>query len=161
MVFFVVQILIRSSFHIISDALLLLFKLLNLQEHKKKMISKPFKLNHTNNSLFDPNIFKSDKPIPPIDERGTPSPPLRRGANVPPFKQSSPGKATGNCKAGTFTPYPEHSVDGYDLRGAKPPGPKYGLFCPSAGNKSRPTVSAMSMKVNKTMNFTNFRSIKC
>ncbi|KAL5269563.1 hypothetical protein ACHWQZ_G003160 [Mnemiopsis leidyi] len=129
------------------------------KEHKKKMISKPFKLNLHNHSLFDPNIFKSTRPLPPVPPKTPDSSPRKR--TNPPFKQSSPGKEIGNCKAGTFTPYPEHPVDGFDLRGQKPPGPKYGLFCPSAGNKSRPTGSIINMKVNKTMNVTNFRTIKC
>ena len=129
------------------------------QEHKKKQISTPFKLNLHQNSLFDPNSFKSDKPLPPLkNEENEPS---RKGRLNPPFKQSSPGKATGNCKAGTFTPYPEHPVDGYDLKGQRPPGPKYGVFFPSAGNKSRPTDSGISMHVTKCTNSDNFRTVKC
>ena len=32
-----------------------------------------------------------------------------------------------NCKAGTFTKYPEHPVDGYAIKAKKPLGPKYGV----------------------------------
>lgn len=131
---------------------------LERQEHKKKMISTPFKLNLHNNSLFDPNIFKSDKPLPPV-RKSHEEPTKGRRVKLP-FKQSSPGKDIGNCKAGTFTPYPEHPVDGYDVRGLKPAGPKYGMFTPSAGNKSRPTDSVIRMHVNKTITCNNFRNIK-
>lgn len=131
---------------------------LERQEHSKKQISSPFKLNLHHNSLFDPNIFKSDKPLPPLKRRDDMS---SKGRVSIPFKQSSPSKAIGNCKAGTFTPYPEHPVDGYEVKGQRPPGPKYGVFFPSAGNKSRPTDSGISMHVNKRTNITNFRTTKC
>ena len=123
------------------------------------MISSPFKLNLHRNSPFDPNPFKLDKPLPPVrktDTKVTGSKNIRQ----PPFKQSSPGKAIGNCKAGTFTPYPEHAVDGFELKSQKPAGPKYGMFSPSAGNKSRPTDSVIRMHVTKIMNLTNFRTVK-
>lgn len=121
------------------------------------MISTAFKLNLHHNSLFDPNIFKSDKPLPPVKQHG-PDIKRRFGRVNPPFKQSSPAKEIGNCKAGTFTRYPQHPVDGFDLRGPKPPGPKYGMFSPSAGNKSRPTDSVIRMHARKTINIKNFRT---
>ena len=56
----------------------------------------------------------------------------------------------GGCKAGTFDPYPKHSVDGYGVAKSKKDGKlKGGVFRPSPGPKSRPTKSVVQQNVTK------------
>jgi len=128
------------------------------QEHKKKMVSSDFRLNMHPKEYFDINPFKSDRALPPLKERKEPGKPVGKPLRHVPFKQSSPGKAIGNCKAGTFTPYPEHPVDGFGVKSKKAAGAKYGIFKPSAGSKSRPTDSVLKTNINKVINKDNFRS---
>jgi len=62
------------------------------EQHRALTKGGPFKLNLYPKTLFNPNVFKSDRPMPP------PKPSEPKGPNVKPFKHSSPAKHIGGCK---------------------------------------------------------------
>lgn len=125
------------------------------QESKRKMVSASFKLAMHPKATFDINPYKSDKPLPARRK----SKDNKLGPPPVPFKPTSPAKRSGNCKAGTFTPYPDHPIDGYKVKPKKGVGARYGVFRPSAGHKTRPTDSIMRSNVNKRINITNHRTL--
>ena len=54
----------------------------------------------------------------------------------------------GGCKAGTFDPYPTHSVDPYKMKTSKATAAKdKKVFQPSPGVKPYPTSSVVSQNV--------------
>lgn len=115
----------------------------------------PFKLCSSGTSFFDDNPYHSKKPLPAKKESAGGS----KRDKLKPFQPSSPAKAMGGCKAGTFTTYPEHSKDPYLVTkvGNKDTSKKFigGIFKPSQCPKSMPTHSVMAQHVTKTMNRSN------
>ncbi|CAI5784009.1 Uncharacterized protein PODLI_1B030362 [Podarcis lilfordi] len=122
------------------------------EEHHRLMKGGAFKLNLYPREYFDVNPYHDDKPLPPPKKQPPPAPVTH------PFKPTSPAKKPGGMKAGTFDPYPTHSVDPYIVKQAKPVTTnKQGrVFHPSPGPKSRPVRSIMSLNVEKSLNATNY-----
>eukprot|EP00731_Ephydatia_muelleri_P004029 Em0002g205a len=130
------------------------------EESKSKTLQKgaPFKLNLHPRDHFDDNPFHADKSVPPYKDPDVPK------AKPKPFKPSSPSKRDGGCKAGTFDPYPSHSVDPYGRpkaggTAAKKEVKKGPSFKPIPGPKSTPVRSTMEQSIYKKMNSTNFTSV--
>lgn len=123
----------------------------------KKRKGGPFKLCSSSANYFDDNPYHSKKGLPPEKESahvgGT------KGTKPKPFQPSSPAKAIGGCKAGTFTGYPEHSKEPFIVSktGSKESSKKFigGVFRPSQCPKSMPTHSVVAQQVVKTMNRSN------
>ncbi|XP_046855147.1 UPF0602 protein C4orf47 homolog [Xenia sp. Carnegie-2017] len=111
-----------------------------------------FRLNLHPNAFFDGNPYKTNKPLPPLKEN-KPKPHI-----VKPFKQSSPGKEIGGCKAGCFETYPSHSHNPYQPKksSSDPPQGK-NIFRPTQGPKSTPFGSIIKQNVERRINATNFR----
>jgi len=126
------------------------------KESQRRMVGGAFKLNMHPKPLFKENPYKADKSMPtsrtPKDKATRPLP--------APFKPTSPSKRMGNCKAGTFSKYPTHPVDGYAVKAKKPVGPKYGVFNPPTIPKSRPTDSLLRRSVNRKLNRQNFTRVQ-
>jgi len=123
--------------------------------HRKNLKGGAFKLNMSAQSYFDSNPYRSDRPLPPVKKGDG------KGPEVKPFKPSSPGKVPAGMKAGTFDPYPSHSVDHYNLKNVRPVHVvnKSGkIFMPSAGPKSAPVLSTTNHNVNKSVNVTNYKT---
>ena len=117
-----------------------------------------FKLSANGKDFFDDNPFHSKKPLPPNKEPSGSSKSKHK-----PFVPSSPSKLTGGCLAGTFTKYPEHSVDPYIPRhkvGAQSKGPKRkfvgGVFKPSPCPKSMPMNSVVTQNIHRSTNSSNY-----
>ncbi|XP_028405049.1 UPF0602 protein C4orf47 homolog [Dendronephthya gigantea] len=111
-----------------------------------------FRLNLHPRTYFDGNPYKSDKPLPPLKE-GKTRPPIAK-----PFKQSSPGKEIGGCKAGCFESYPSHSDDPYQpKKAASDASQAKKIFRPTQGPKSTPFSSVIAQNVDRRINVTNFR----
>ncbi|CAB4010018.1 Hypothetical predicted protein [Paramuricea clavata] len=111
-----------------------------------------FRLNLHPKTYFDGNPYKSDKPLPPLKDAKA------RPQIGKPFKQSSPGKEIGGCKAGCFESYPSHSDDPYQPKKTSADGSQAKkIFRPSQGPKSTPFVSVIKENVDRRINVTNFR----
>ena len=118
-----------------------------------------FKLSTQGKDYFDENPYRSKKPLPAHKE------PSHSTKDKPkPFKPSSPAKLIGGCKAGTFTIYPEHSVDPYLSQKKSDRNSKRkfvgGIFRPSPCPKSMPTHSVVSQNIHRSMNSSNFLTLK-
>lgn len=125
------------------------------EKEKNKMKGGPFKLNGHPDEYFDGNPYKSTKSLPEHKE-SKPS-----GEKPKPFKPSSPAKFIGGCKAGTFDPYPSHPEELYGRKLKAPAGKLVGgIFRPSPGVKSMPTQSVIAQRVHRSMNSSNFLTIK-
>jgi len=124
--------------------------------HRQQTKGAPFKLNLHPTTIFDPNIFKGDRPLPPQK----PSEP--KGPAVKPFKHSSPAKHIGGCKAGCFDAYPSHSADSYTVKPQKKitTNSSGKLFHAIPGPKSQPTPSIVYKNVTKQVNRNNYKSIR-
>lgn len=124
------------------------------KEDMQKRKGGAFKLCSHGADYFDGNPYISKKPQPPKREASTP-----KRDKLKPFQPSSPAKAIGGCKAGTFTPYPEHSKDTFIVPkvGDKDASKKFlgGVFKPSPCPKSTPTNSIVAQHIHKTMNSNN------
>ncbi|XP_063691519.1 cilia-and flagella-associated protein 96-like [Bolinopsis microptera] len=125
------------------------------KESQKRMVGGAFKLNMHPKPLFKENPYKADKSLPAAR-----APKVRAGPPPLAFKPTSPSKLMGNCKAGTFSKYPTHPVDGYAVKVKKPLGPKYGVFNPPTVPKSRPTDSLLRRSVNRKLNRQNFTRVQ-
>lgn len=126
------------------------------EAHRKALKGGAFRLNMAAKSYFDENPFQSDRPL------GPPKKDSASRSDVKPFKPSSPGKHPAGLKAGTFDPYPSHSVDAYNVRYMRPVHVvnKSGrTFVPSAGPKSAPISSVVDYNVVKSINRQNYRSV--
>jgi len=126
------------------------------QSHKAQLKGGAFKLNMHPKDYFDSNPYHTDKPLPPIKKSASGK------RDVKPFKPSSPAKAVGGMKAGTFDPYPSHSNDPYKPKGkkAEPPVNKSGkIFMPSPGPKTAPKNSIVNQNVFRSINSTNFKQV--
>lgn len=55
----------------------------------------------------------------------------------------------GGCKAGTFSIYPHHSDDPYDIPKLQMGKTKRGVFRPSPGPKSKPTSSIVKQNIDR------------
>lgn len=116
-----------------------------------------FKLSAQGKDFFDENPYRAKKSQPPKKETSF-------GGNkskTKPFVPSSPSKLTGGCKAGTFTRYPEHSVDPYIpmskvLNKKSTKKPIGGIFKPTPHPKSRPTRSVVAQTIDRSINSSNF-----
>jgi hypothetical protein len=126
------------------------------EQHRALTKGGSFKLNLHPKTLFNPNVFKSDRPLPP------PKPSEQKGPNVKPFKHSSPAKHIGGCKAGCFDPYPTHSADSYTVKPEKKVTTNSSgkLFHAIPGPKSQPTPSILSTNVNLVVNRNNYKTIR-
>jgi hypothetical protein len=127
----------------------------NADANKKKMKGPAFKLNCHPVDCFDGNPYQSDKPLPPVKDTQKPKEALK------PFKPSSPAKASGGMKAGTFEPYPSYSSDPYIKNPAKRATgeEKKRIFVPPAVPKSRPTETIVGLNVIRRINRSNFKVI--
>jgi len=126
------------------------------EQHRAQTKGGPFKLNLHPTTVFDANIFKNDRPLPPA--KG----PTPKGPSVKPFKHSSPAKHIGGCKAGCFESYPSHSADLYTIKSQKKVTTNSSgkLFHAIPGPKSQPTPSILSKNVNQVVNRNNYKSIR-
>ena len=126
----------------------------------KKRKGGAFKLSSHGKDYFDENPYHSKKSLPPPKDASYSSKDKPK-----PFQPSSPAKMIGGCKAGTFTPYPEHPKDPFLIpkMGDKNASKKFrgGIFRPSQCPKSMPTHSIVNQHVQRTMNSTNFSIVKC
>ncbi|KAK3722098.1 hypothetical protein QZH41_019843 [Actinostola sp. cb2023] len=103
-----------------------------------------FKLNLHPKDFFDGNPYKSDTGLPPLKDLRKPIPDFK------PFKQSSPAKETGGCKAGCFDIYPSHSADPYMVKKKKSDtAERVRIFRPSPGPKSTPMRSIVNQNVER------------
>jgi len=129
----------------------------NQVNHEKQMRGKAFKLNNHPRPFFDTTVFRnpSIRPKTPDEKSGN------KRLN-PPFKLSSPGKAQGGCKAGTFDPYPSHSADPYEPKNTKKKlvNSSGRLFRPQPGSKSGPTRSIMQQRVERVINKSNYKDAR-
>jgi len=126
------------------------------EQHKVQTKGGPFKLNLSPKSIFDPNVFKSDRPLPPE------KPVAPKGPAPKPFKHSSPPKKIGGCKAGCFDPYPSHSADSYTVKAQKKVTTNSSgkLFHAIPGPKSQPTPSILNKNVNRSVNRNNYKAVR-
>ncbi|XP_012684706.1 UPF0602 protein C4orf47 homolog [Clupea harengus] len=127
-----------------------------MTNHKTKLKGGQFRLNLHPKDYFDNNPFKIDKPLPPskrMDER--------KHHFAVPFKPSSPSKTIGGMKAGTFDTYPRHSADTYITQKPKTltTNKEGKIFRPTAGLKSTPVKSIITVNVNKMVNATNYNTM--
>ncbi|XP_012863500.1 UPF0602 protein C4orf47 homolog [Echinops telfairi] len=123
------------------------------EEHRHLLKGSPFKLNSYPREYFDANPYFLDKPLPPIKKVEKPA------TLTTPFKPSSPAKKDGGMKAGTFDPYPSHSVDSYGAKLLKQsPGKSDRIFHPPGGPKSRPVISIMTLNVKRALNMKNYKT---
>lgn len=126
------------------------------ESHRKNLKGGAFRLNMAPKALFDDNPYRSDRALPPVKKDGAGK------MDVKPFKPSSPGKTPAGMKAGTFDPYPSHSVDPYNMKNNRPihvVNKSGKTFLPSAGPKSAPVSSIVDYNVVKSMNVQNYRSM--
>lgn len=123
----------------------------------KKRKGGPFKLSATGKEYFDDNPYIAKKSLPPAKDSYVSS-----KDKFKPFKQSSPAKLIGGCKAGTFTSYPEHSKEPYPPKISKRPSKAFigGIFRPSPIPKSTPCHSIMTHNIDRVMNSSNFLTVK-
>jgi len=134
----------------------------NMNDHKTKTTGGSFKLGMHPKSLFDANIYRSDRSVKPKAATSTAN---SKTEIKTPFKPSSPAKKIAGCKAGTFENYPQHSEELYTgkpvdvLDRVKSTGSR-GIFHPSPGPKSIPTKSVLEQNVNRQMNRNNYKEIK-
>lgn len=140
----------------------------DLKAHNESVKGGSFKLGMHPKSLFDANIYRSDKAVKPTKSHSTPSPKL---VIKTPFRPSNPAKKIAGCKAGTFEEYPKHSTDFYipknkvmqvlDAKSKTLANAKTrGIFHPSPGPKSIPTKSVLEQNVNRGMNRNNYKAVK-
>lgn len=120
-------------------------------QHAKAMKGASFKLNNYPTTFFETNPFKQDKTQPLYNETFDSS-----KEKPKPFKPSNPAKSPGGCKAGTFDPYPSHSVDPYQPRTSKGSSKEKKVFQPTPGVKPYPISSVVSQNVQRRMNRNNF-----
>lgn len=121
-------------------------------DHTKSMKGGSFKLNNHPLAYFETNPFKEDKSQPLYNETFDSSKDKPK-----PFRPSNPAKLPGGCKAGTFDPYPSHSVDPYQPRGRRGGDSKdKKVFQPTPGVKPYPITSVVSQNVQRRMNRNNF-----
>ncbi|XP_071313948.1 LOW QUALITY PROTEIN: cilia-and flagella-associated protein 96 [Trachinotus anak] len=113
----------------------------------------PFKLNLHPTDYFQVNPYHGDQPLPPAHR---PTPPSQSLSAVP-FKPPSPSKRAGGMKAGTFDSYPSHSADPFITHRHKPSINKP-VFRPTAGPKSTPVKSIITINVNRSVHSTNYTS---
>lgn len=126
------------------------------EHHRQALKGGAFRLNMHPKNLFDENPFKSDKALPPAKAKPG------KGPDVKPFKPSSPGKNPAGMKAGTFDPYPSHSVEPFKNKKDRPVHVvnKSGkIFMPSAGPKSAPINSILDQNVVKAISSQNYRTM--
>ncbi|XP_031555461.1 UPF0602 protein C4orf47 homolog [Actinia tenebrosa] len=124
----------------------------DMERSVKQRKGGAFKLNLHPKSFFDGNPYKADRALPPIKDLS------KSKTNFKPFKQSSPAKEIGGCKAGCFTTYPTHSKDPYEVKTKKEAaGLERKIFRPSPGPKSTPMRSIINQNVERRINRLNFR----
>lgn len=138
----------------------------DLKDHNDRMKGGSFKLGMHPKSLFDANIYRSDRAI----KLSKSAPALATKLVVKtPFRPSNPAKKIAGCKAGTFEDYPKHSADPYIPKNkvmqvlqnkAKTTATMRGIFHPSPGPKSIPTKSVIEQNVTRTMNRNNYKAVK-
>ena len=138
----------------------------NMSEHKSLMKGDSFKLGMHPKSLFDQNIYRSDRKITGGKSHGGSSSKL---VVKIPFRPSNPAKVIAGCKAGTFSDYPKHSADPYipvnqvmkvlQNKHSKTASTR-GIFHPQAGPKSIPTKSVLEQNVTRAMNRNNYKTVK-
>lgn len=124
------------------------------KQHTASLKGGAFKLNMAPKAFFDENPYRGDRPIPPPRKPGGMS-------DLKPFKPSSPGKVPAGMKAGTFDPYPSHSVDPFKSKMSRPMNVvnKTGkIFMPSAGPRSAPVSSILNQNVVKSINSGNYKT---
>ncbi|XP_012880602.1 PREDICTED: UPF0602 protein C4orf47 homolog [Dipodomys ordii] len=125
----------------------------HIEDHHRLMKGAPFKLNLYPKDYFDVNPYLFEKTLPPIKKEVKKE--LLSGA----FKPSSPGKKPGGMKAGTFDPYPSHSVEPAVVKFRKEPvGKSEKIFHPPNGPKSRPIESIVALNVKRTLNTNNYKT---
>ncbi|KAF4026115.1 hypothetical protein G4228_018323 [Cervus hanglu yarkandensis] len=122
------------------------------EEHHRLLKGTAFKLNLYPREYFDANPYMSEEPLPPIKKVE------KKEIVGSPFKPSSPGKKAGGMKAGTFDPYPSHSVDPYMVKLKGPSGKSAKVFHPPGGPKSRPIESIMALNVKRALNMKNYKT---
>ncbi|KAF4091377.1 hypothetical protein AMELA_G00036220 [Ameiurus melas] len=129
-----------------------------MASHKSQMKGGPFHMNLHPKECFDSNPYKLNKPLTlPNMAEG------KKTHFAVPFKPTSPSKMIGGMKAGTFDPYPSHSADPYVIK--KPRSDSVSankgvkIFHPSAGPKSTPVKSIISLNVNRFVNATNYNQV--
>ncbi|XP_006834571.1 PREDICTED: UPF0602 protein C4orf47 homolog [Chrysochloris asiatica] len=122
------------------------------EEHHRLIKGLPFKLSSYPKEYFDSNPYTFDKPLPPIKKAEKPP-------SLPtPFKPSSPGKKAGGMKAGTFDPYPAHSVDPYVAKLLRQPNKANKIFHLPGVPKSRPIKSIMTLNIKRALNMKNYKT---
>ncbi|XP_040274687.1 UPF0602 protein C4orf47 homolog [Bufo bufo] len=126
-----------------------------MDSHKSKLKSGAFRLNLYPKEYFDINPYRSDRSLPPLKSK------TEKKVNVKPFKPSSPAKAPGGMKAGTFDPYPPHANDSYGKRPTKSASVVRGgkTFQPPAGPKSYPIKSILESHVIKLVTPVNYKTV--
>jgi len=139
----------------------------NMNEHKGEMKGGSFKLGMHPKSLFDQNIYRSDRKL---NSKGSQSGSSSKPLVVKiPFRPSNPARKIAGCKAGTFGDYPKHSADPYipvnqvlkvlQNKQNKATSSR-GIFHPQPGPKSIPTKSVLEQNVIRAMNRNNYKNVK-
>jgi len=120
--------------------------------HHNKVKGKAFKLNNHPADYFDHNPFKRVNINKPAEDNLAQKVKLK----ITPFQTISPSN---RC----FQSYPMHSYDPYvppKKQERKINKPK-GLFMPTSGPKSCPTPSVTQQNILKSVNQSNYKTIRC
>merc|ERR1711931_10091 len=120
-------------------------------DHHNKVKGKAFKLNNHPADYFDHNPFKRVNINKPAEAEGQ-----KVKLKITPFQTISPSN---RC----FQSYPMHSYDPYvppKKQERKINKPK-GLFMPTSGPKSCPTPSVTQQNILKSVNQSNYKTIRC
>ncbi|CAH8521512.1 unnamed protein product [Schistosoma margrebowiei] len=128
------------------------------KDYKNAILGRKNFIKCGNIDFFGPDPYKQQngivkKPIKPTT--------IQTKRITIPFRPSNPGKEPGGYKAGTFNPFPNYISEPYidpykrikSHRNTK-------VFIPSSGSKSARFDSILTRNVNKTINSSNFDTIK-
>ncbi|CAH8526951.1 unnamed protein product [Schistosoma rodhaini] len=130
----------------------------NIKDHKNSILGRKSFIQCGNIDYFGPDPYKQQQGI--IKRPLKPATIQTKRITIP-FRPSNPGKEPGGYKAGTFNPFPNYISEPYidpykrihSHRDAK-------VFIPSSGPKSARFDSILTRNVNKTINSSNFDTVK-
>jgi len=139
----------------------------DIEAHRKLMRGGAFRLNMAPRDYFGPNPYSFDRPSSSAtDETTKERTKSSSPSGVKSFKPSSPGKSAAGMKAGTFDPYPTHSVDEYEVKVTRKSEESASqkkrnkVFIPPAGLKSAPINSVLYQNINRSVNVQNYKTVQ-
>ncbi|TNN14431.1 UPF0602 protein C4orf47 [Schistosoma japonicum] len=129
----------------------------DIKDYKNAILGRKSFIQCGNIDFFGPDPYKQQgvarKPPKPIK--------IRSKSFSIPFRPSNPGKLPGGYKAGTFNPFPNYISEPYidpveRIRSHR----ESKVFIPSSGFKSARIDSILTRNVYKTINSSNYDTIK-